>query len=237
MEVDGRAMEHTSAKDIGYNTAAIHNLIRKAFTVEELRRFCRDQPVLRPVCDEFAPEHGLNDLADEVIAYCQTRLVWEDLLAAIAQERPRQYAHFEPMLRGPEYAESLPSAERIGQGLVALAELMQVDDVQTAMVTFHADFRAARDQIGLLNNHKYLHDLLHELQFHCYTPILQAARRFPDDDLAAEDLEYYELTFQRIVDDLEEAATGATSAEDGRLLVTAADDLTAKVWDAGSGEL
>jgi hypothetical protein len=44
-----------SAEPIGHNTAAIHNLICMAFSVEDLRRFCRDHAALRPVCDEFSP--------------------------------------------------------------------------------------------------------------------------------------------------------------------------------------
>jgi hypothetical protein len=194
---------HTPAEPIAYNIAAIHNLICSAFSVQGLRRFCRNHAVLRPLRREFAPSHGLNDLADEIITFCETQSLWEELLAAIARDRERQYKLVEPILRDPDYVGPTPSTEEIGQGFEALTDLMQASEVRTAVVTFRADFRAARDQIILLSNLKYLHDLLHELQFHCYTPILQAARHFPDD-LALESLEYYEVTFQRIVGDLKE---------------------------------
>ncbi len=237
VELSGRR----PAERIGYNTAAIHELICSAFSVEELRRLCRDHPALRPVCDEFSPTHGLNDLADEVIAYCETRLVWEDLLGAIARTRERQYKCVESSLRDPDYRFSAPPAEQIDQGLKALTELMHSGEVRTAVVTFRTDFRAARDQIGLLSNYKYLHDLLHELQFHCYTPILQAAGSFPDDDLAVENLEYYELTFQRIVDDLEDVAGTETFAGTESMwvedLIEAKQSLRTALQDLSSQQL
>jgi len=202
----------TPTGHIGYNLAAIHKLICDAFSVEELHRFCFLHEPLRPICDEFSPNQGLNEMADKILAYCDTRLAWEDLLAAIAQERTRLYKRMEPTLRDPAYVSPLAPAEQIGQGLRALTDLMQTSAVRTAVVTFRTDFRAARDQVRLLSNYKYLHDRLHELQFHCFTPILQAATCFPDDDLAVENLEYYELTFQRIVDDLADVASSATFA-------------------------
>jgi hypothetical protein len=208
----GEPTGQAPAESIGYNTAAIHNLICSAFSVESLHRFCRDQPVLRPLRREFTPSQGLNDMADEIITYCETQLLWEELLAAIARERDRQYRLVEPILRDPDYVGPMPSSEQIGQGFEALTDLMQAGEVRIAVVTFRADFRAARDQIILLSNLKYLHDLLHELQFHCYTPVLQAARHFPDDDLAVESLEYYEVTFQRIVGDLKAIAGQAIFA-------------------------
>lgn len=203
---------HTPAEPIAYNIAAIHNLLCSAFSVEGLRRFCRNHPFLNPLRREFAPSHGLNDMADEIISYCETQLLWEELLAALARECDRQYKLFEPILHDPDYVGPMPSSEQIGQGFVALTDLMQASEVRTAVVTFRAGFSAARDQIVLLSNYKYLHDLLHELQFHCYMPILQAARHFPDDDLAAESLEYYEVTFQRIVSDLKTTAQHAVFA-------------------------
>jgi hypothetical protein len=151
-------------------------------------------------------------MADEILSYCEIQYRWEDLLAALARERERQYKLIEPILRDPDYAGPMPSSEQIGQGFEALTDLMQASEVRTAVVTFRTDFAAARDQILLLSNLKYLHDLLHELQFHCYTPILQAAKHFPDDDLAVESLEYYQVTFRRIVSDLKTTAGHAIFA-------------------------
>jgi hypothetical protein len=87
---------------IPYDLGALRRLLLAAFTHEELRRFCQDRPLFRPVVAHFAPDHGLDDLVDEVMDYCRTRYLWPDLLAEIAKENPRQYARFEPDLSAAE---------------------------------------------------------------------------------------------------------------------------------------
>lgn len=90
-----------------YDLAVIRELLIAAFTAEELGRFCQDRPSFRPVCDTFGPGHGLDDMVQEVIDYCATRLLWEDLLAAVEEVRPRQYHRFEAALR-PELPDEPP---------------------------------------------------------------------------------------------------------------------------------
>jgi len=99
-----------------------------------------------------------------------------------------------------------PPPVRASEGLVALTELMQTPQVRSAVVAFRTDFEAASEQVDILGDHKHLHDLLHTLQFHCYHPIFQEARRFPEDDMALDNLMDYELTLQGIVNDLQEAS-------------------------------
>jgi len=82
-----------------YNIAAIHRLLLEAFIAKDLYRLCRDHPDLGPIVTRTSPEQGLDDMANEVIEYCRTHLAFEDLLAAVAEENPRQYARFEPELR------------------------------------------------------------------------------------------------------------------------------------------
>jgi hypothetical protein len=95
--------------------------------------------------------------------------------------------------------------EAIGTGLFALRELMQrSSDVRGDASTFQADFRAAREQIDLLGGYKDLHDLLHRMQFHCYNGIVQAALRFPSDDVAVDSLTDYALTLDSIVAELQQ---------------------------------
>jgi len=36
---------------------------------------------------------------DEMLDYCRTELLWDDLLAKVAQVKPRQYARFASSLR------------------------------------------------------------------------------------------------------------------------------------------
>lgn len=84
--------------DAGYNVAAIRRLLLEAFTAQDLPRFCRDRPRLRPIVYRFGPNHGLDDMVDEVILYCGTHFMWAELLAAVQEANPDQYARFEAEL-------------------------------------------------------------------------------------------------------------------------------------------
>jgi hypothetical protein len=81
-----------------YDIANIRELLTAAFTAKQLRRFCYDRSTFRPVVDEFAPDHGLADMVDQVIDYCHTHLLWDELLTDVALVRWRQYARFQPRL-------------------------------------------------------------------------------------------------------------------------------------------
>ena len=50
-----------------YDVAKIRELLTKAFTPEDLRRFCEDRPVFRPIVRRFGPGQGLDDMVAEVI--------------------------------------------------------------------------------------------------------------------------------------------------------------------------
>jgi hypothetical protein len=98
------------------------------------------------------------------------------------------------------------SAEAAG-GLIALREMMQhSSDVRTAAIVFQTDFEVAHDQVDLLGDYKDLHDLLHRLQFHCYNGIVQAATRFPTDEMTLDNLTDYALTLEGIIDELKQVS-------------------------------
>jgi hypothetical protein len=88
---------HIDPGDVPY--AAIRDLLEAAFTPETLRRFCRDRPDFEPLLRRFSPADGVSDMVDEILDYCRTELLWDDLLAEVAQVKPRQYARFESSLR------------------------------------------------------------------------------------------------------------------------------------------
>lgn len=67
----------------GYDIAAIRQLLLAAFTPQTLRRFCQDRPIFRPIIDEFGPGHGLSDMVDRVVDYCQMHLLFDKLLIEI----------------------------------------------------------------------------------------------------------------------------------------------------------
>lgn len=85
-----------------YNIAIIRKLLLEAFIPEELRRLCQYHPAFRPILDTFGPKYNLNDMVYEVIVYCQTRQLFDQLLAAIEDSNPRQYARFEKYLHTPD---------------------------------------------------------------------------------------------------------------------------------------
>jgi hypothetical protein len=105
-----------------------------------------------------------------------------------------------------DLAEVAAPPDQVTAGLTALTDLMREPEVSEAVVSFQTDFEAASQQVNILGDYKLLHDLLHTMQYHCYQPIQQESRRFPDDDLAIDNLMDYELTFESIVNDLNDLA-------------------------------
>ena len=77
---------------------AVRELLLAAFSAETLLRFCQDRSLFQPALVRFGPRHGLDDLVDEVIEYCQTQLLWDELLGEVEKANPRQYARFEDRL-------------------------------------------------------------------------------------------------------------------------------------------
>ena len=99
-----------------YSIATIRELLLAAFSAETLPRFLRDQRDFRPVLDQFGRSHGLDDMVAEVIDYCQTHLLWDELLAEVRQANPRQYARFEDRLyEEPDGVAPSPSGPVLGR--------------------------------------------------------------------------------------------------------------------------
>lgn len=106
--------------DTGYNIGAIRRLLLAAFTPEELRRFCQDEADFRPLVAYFGPGQGLVDMVDRVVDYCQTRLLWDELLAAVERTNPAQYRRFSAEIGRP--AETEPPADPKAERLAALRQ-------------------------------------------------------------------------------------------------------------------
>ena len=80
--------------------ALLRKLLVAAFTPQELHRFCYDRPAFRPAVNQISPDHGLDDMVGRLLVYCEKNLLWDELLAGVAEENPRQYGRFEARLRG-----------------------------------------------------------------------------------------------------------------------------------------
>jgi hypothetical protein len=85
-----------------YDLAAIRGLLTAAFKPADLRRFCQDRPIFRPVVNSFAEDQGLDDMVGNVVDYCETQLLFPELLAEVKEENPRQHERFGPYLRHPK---------------------------------------------------------------------------------------------------------------------------------------
>jgi hypothetical protein len=129
----------------------------------------------------------------------------------------------------------------VRKGLDALIDLMQISEVRDIVIAFRTDFQAACEQIKVLADYKDLHDLLHQLQFHCYNGIVQEISRFPRDDVSITNLENYELTLQDIIYHLQNIVSDASLASKETLwvenLVQAKDELCAAIENADINKL
>ena len=79
--------------------AAIRDLLEAAFTDKKLLRFCKNQEEFQPVVKSFGSGDSLEDMVDELIDYCGTRLLWDTLLAEVAKVNKTQFDRFAPRLR------------------------------------------------------------------------------------------------------------------------------------------
>jgi Effector-associated domain 10 len=122
----------------------------------------------------------------------------------------------------------------VGRGLEALAELMRHAEVRAAVITFWVDFQAACERIEIIANYKELHDLLHTLEFQCYSGILQESKRFSnsEDETALEILMDHELTLQRTLRDVKDVAARETIATNELLWVKQLEQAQAELHAA-----
>jgi formylglycine-generating enzyme required for sulfatase activity len=81
-----------------YNLAAVRDLIRDAFTVRDLKRFCQDRPAFRPLLGLFAQNPNLEDMIDAIVEHCEKQVLFAELLAGIQISNPRQYARYHDQL-------------------------------------------------------------------------------------------------------------------------------------------
>lgn len=79
-----------------YKIAAIRQLLRAAFTADDLRRFCLDRPAFRFLLDHFGPGFSFLQMIDAVLEQCLTQDLLPDLLDAVREVNTRQYERHGP---------------------------------------------------------------------------------------------------------------------------------------------
>jgi hypothetical protein len=113
-------------------------------------------------------------------------------------------------MAAPAPPPDLTPAAEVTTGLAALIELMRLPQVRETMRTYRTSLRMVSGQIDDMSNYKELHDLLHDLQMHCYDPIVQTLRRPSSDTTIWEDLLTHELTLQGLIDSLNDIGSRET---------------------------
>jgi hypothetical protein len=86
----------------GYDLRAVRDLLLAGFGADSLRRMLlySSHPELPRVVNEFSSGDGLTARVEKTIDYCTEHLLLAALLEEVKRENPRQYARFEPRLRG-----------------------------------------------------------------------------------------------------------------------------------------
>jgi hypothetical protein len=82
------------------NLQAIRGLLRDAFIDDELWRFCYDRSLFRRICSLVNSGAGKDEVIDKVVQYCESRLLFAELLTEIRAANPRQYERYAPYLYG-----------------------------------------------------------------------------------------------------------------------------------------
>jgi hypothetical protein len=91
----------------------------------------------------------------------------------------------------------------MADGFTALIDLMKNSaDVQISVFASKQEFKTAYDKIDQVGDYKSLHDLLHRIQLYCYNQIVEAALRFPDDELTLDNLNNHAMTLEEIIAEL-----------------------------------
>jgi formylglycine-generating enzyme required for sulfatase activity len=105
-----------------HDLGKIRTLLTKAFTAKDLRRFCQDRPLFRPICGRFGAALKLNDMVDEVIDYCETRDLFDELLAGVKQVNPRQFARYGYEIDGSPMRDEEERLRRVGKARALLQQ-------------------------------------------------------------------------------------------------------------------
>jgi hypothetical protein len=72
-------------------TRDLRNLLRAAFTPDDLYDFCEKHPLFQPCLGRFGADHRLEDMIQIVLAFTDRKLYWEELLDGVAEHAPHEY--------------------------------------------------------------------------------------------------------------------------------------------------
>lgn len=200
----------------------LRQLLYQSFDIEEIITLCFD---LGLDFDDLGGS-GKASKTRELIKATARRGQILDLIGQCAASRPRiDWQPFIDAVTSNPDIFMLPAIEDaykqpVEEGLVALVELMHTPKVRETVGSFQADFRAVCDQLDAVDQYKTLHDLLHTLQYRCYNPLAREASRFPDDELAIENIEMYHLELDQIAGQIDEVVSRSSDLSNEATWVT-----------------
>lgn len=96
----------------------------------------------------------------------------------------------------------LLTVQAVDNSLAILSALLTRPDFKAKLISMQAGFEVAGSQIELLTNYKDLHDLLHNLQYLCFSGLVQEVHRFPEDTIAFGILLDHEMTLGGLIDNM-----------------------------------
>ena len=77
-----------------YHLRNIRKLLTTAFTDEELRQLCYDEPPFRPVYEQFSAGMSKDQIIQRLIEYCERKGLMTNLLEIVEEEVPAIYNDF-----------------------------------------------------------------------------------------------------------------------------------------------
>ena len=101
-DLDTYAHQGEADRARSYNIAAIRALLKDAFTVDTLWRFCQERPLFRLVLERVERNPSLEGMIDVLTEYCRTQDLFSELLSEIRAVNPRQYERYAAQLIGQE---------------------------------------------------------------------------------------------------------------------------------------
>src|SRR5262249_35184968 len=134
------------------------------------------------------------------------RRTLSNLLIQTAQLADTSYAPSEVTQRINEARTGIERAKGLLRGWDVTVEDLQADEaastpivdlpqdpaIRAAMLSVRAGLEDVRTQLDILATYKDMHDLLHRLEFQCYSPLAQEIARFSDDFVTLDRLKDYE---------------------------------------------
>ena len=77
-----------------YDLGTIRRLLSAAFTADELREICQDNPALQPILESLSSYDSLGRVVATMITYGEKHLLLPEILAEVERRNPYQFARF-----------------------------------------------------------------------------------------------------------------------------------------------